>query len=201
MANYTPQQVLENDMIVLGEDFGRLYNAIKNEYLRLKIKWDEYNRLYCVNQEQIDFLNKYAPFFFSQIQQLMINDIVLHINRINYSKGKTYKYLTIQKLPDLISDEYHKKNIMELVQKSVDCSKYSDDRRNRYIAHRSLELFTDPNTRQIDAIKNSNIDKSIDCLWDIIIYIEHNYFKNGMINEIIAPFGGAETLLYKMKNA
>ncbi len=71
MANLAAEELLLKDISLQGEDFGRLYNAIKNEYFRLKTKWKEYKKLFSSSQEVIDLLNRVAPFYISQVQQLM----------------------------------------------------------------------------------------------------------------------------------
>jgi hypothetical protein len=200
MATLSPEQTLKNDQKVLGRKFGGLYNSLRNEYHTLSIKWREYRTLFTSGEDRIDLLNKVAPYFFFRIQELMFNDVVLHINRMNYEKRRgAYEYLSIRHLADFIKDNDRKSDLEDLILKSVEASRFTDDVRNRLLAHRSYDLFMNPSAREIDDITNGQIDNSIIKIRDIFNYIEDQYFNVISMGEIFYPIGNANALLHRLR--
>ena len=197
MADMTPDQVLADEQAVLGKDLGLMYNVIKNNIFWIQIKWKEYKTLFC-KPDSIEVINKTVPFYFYLMQQIMIDDIIIHINKLVSRKGKTFKYLSIQRLPDLVSLK-HKIEIKKLVEDAITKSKFTNDRRNRYIAHYSLELALKPKSNPLSVIKNEDIENSIDALFNIIKYFTNNIFNSGIIKDVVYPLENANALIRRLK--
>ncbi|MBE0411740.1 MAG: hypothetical protein IBX69_18590, partial [Anaerolineales bacterium] len=90
---------------VLGPRLGPIYHGLFIEETWLTAKWLEYKKLFAVSPERIDLLNGTSSFFFGVVQEVLWNDILLHLTRITdppKSAGK--QNLSIQQLLLAISD-------------------------------------------------------------------------------------------------
>jgi hypothetical protein len=197
MSDRTSEEVLKEEQQILGKDLGNMYNTLKNNIFWLEIKWKEYKTQF-ENQKNIDVLNKTAPFYFYLIHQIMLDDIILHINKIVSSKGKTFKYLSIQRLPDLVKDQF-KCELQGLVDNAIEKSKFTNDRRNRYIAHYSLELAINPNANPLKEIKHDDIEASIESLFQIVVFFTKNYFNSSTFRDVVYPLENANAVIRRLK--
>lgn len=101
----SPERVREEHFQILGSDLGPLYNALQHEVTWLYAKWLEYRKLYAKSPERIDLLNEIAAFFFRVVQDVLLEDILLHLARlIDPPKSANKPNLTIERLPGLIAD-------------------------------------------------------------------------------------------------
>lgn len=80
--NKTAEQVRNEHLQVLGPTLGPLYHALYNEVTWLHAKWKQYRLLFAESQERVDLLNDVAGFFFLLIQDVLWEDIILHIARL-----------------------------------------------------------------------------------------------------------------------
>jgi hypothetical protein len=66
----------------------------------------EYRKLYGESAERVAFLNETAGFFFRVVQDVLWDDILLHIARLtDPPKQGVYENLTLLRLPSLIDDK------------------------------------------------------------------------------------------------
>ncbi len=197
MQDKTPDEVLKEEQAILGTEQGNIFNVLKNNIFWLEIKWKEYQTLY-ENNANIAVLNKTAPFYFYMIQQIMIDDILLHISKIASQKGITYKYLSIIRLPEIVKPKYRDK-LKELVDDAVAKAEFVKDRRNRYIAHYSLDLTIDPQARPLEDIKHEDIENVIKAFKKIIFYIYTQVLDSALFPEVLYPLENANALLRRLK--
>ena len=102
------EEVHEEHLRVLGPDLGSLYHVLYNEVTWLHAKWLEYRKLYGHSPERIDLLNQTAAFFFRVVQDVLWEDILLHLARLTGPRKSAGKAnLTLLMLPDIISRVRH----------------------------------------------------------------------------------------------
>lgn len=197
MASLSPAEVLGCQKRVLGEKAGALYNGISNDIGRVRVKWREYCLLFRSSPEQFSIMNRVAPFFFYSVQHLMFDDIVLHLARITGpARSNNRQNLTVAALPNALPCGVR---LSELVSDAVRDCHFTRDSRNRALAHRDLELFTNSMAVQVQPVKYNEIDKALRSLWNIIVFVEAEYFKAGMFDEVTYAPTGVESLLYWLK--
>jgi hypothetical protein len=197
MVDRTSEQVLKDEQQKLGRDQGKAFNTLKNNIFLLDVKWKEFKILYC-NSKNVEILNKTASFYFYMNQQIMLDDIVLHISKIASARGKTYPYLSIRRLPDFVKQKY-KDELQVLVDDAVAKTSFVRDRRNRYIAHYSLDLIINKNARPLNEIKPADIDNAIDAFKDIIVFVYTKILNAAISKDVIYPLDNANALLRRLK--
>ena len=168
----------------MGEDLGELYNAIKNIALELQLKYQKYIALFG-SAKSVEALYKFAPGFFYYIQNILFDDLILHINKLFADPGSgNKKVLCFNCLLEKITDE---EELKENIKKILDvCNKkkvFTDIRRNKYIAHTDYHLFLGKEEYDI-SINPDDIKEMIDHTWEIIDCIEYFYFKACTINHV-----------------
>ena len=102
---------------VLGSTLGPLYSALCNEVTWVHAKWMQFRILFADSPERIDLLNQVAGFFFRMIQDVLWEDVILHLARLTDppQSGPGKHNLTLKRRPDAISDQALSVEIAKLV--------------------------------------------------------------------------------------
>lgn len=180
----------EKDCVdVLGPNLGPVFFALSNELTWVHIKWNQFKKLFAHSPERATLLNDTAPFFFRVIQKLLWSDVILHIAKIMDNKRTAGKdNLTLQQLPELVSDSRLKKKIEDHLQVAFKACAFVRDKRNRSLAHFDLLLSTKRPTTPLQIVNASAIDQVLESLRNIMNSIDHRYWKRKtMYDHFISP--------------
>jgi hypothetical protein len=135
----TAEQVLARNVDILGEELGRFYTDLSNECVWIHTLWLEIKGLFSRSQQRVDLLNRTAPYFFYLIQRSMYDNVLLHLARITDPPGAGHKQnVTVQALPQLISNCATAELIQEQLDKLLDSVAFARQHRNKRIAHIDL---------------------------------------------------------------
>jgi hypothetical protein len=171
MSTTSPQEAKDRYIAKMGPKPGTQFNELWRDVATVHTKWLEYLHLYDT-KESLDLLNRAAPRFFRMIQDIMWNDIVLHVARLT---DKTKGVLSVWHLPKLVNNVNVKGNVEDLVKEAVDKSKFCTEWRHNYIAHRNLELATDPKATQLDPGDKKQLDDALDSITAILNAVSAHY--------------------------
>jgi hypothetical protein len=123
----------------MGEELGGCFYEIWNDVVWLDVKVSEFGILYGSNQN-IEMLDEAAFHFFSFLQDVLIEDIILHISRLTDPKESgRLPNLVLESLLYLIRDRDFYAEMASLYQNVVDSSKACRKYRNKRIAHNDYE--------------------------------------------------------------
>ncbi|MDE0132307.1 MAG: hypothetical protein OXQ32_08635 [bacterium] len=76
----------EDYIAALGEEFGRAFHEVWKEWIGAWIRHEELKEI--GSPEGIGYLNSVAPQFFTDVQRLFWNDLMLYVSRLtDKSKG------------------------------------------------------------------------------------------------------------------
>jgi hypothetical protein len=194
-------EVLENHIKILGIEFGKIYNACWNDVGWLHLKWQQYKELYMVSQEQIDILSRVAGSFFKVVQDVLLDDILLHICRlIEFEKKGGKSRLSLRRfirftrntdIHDKLKSEIDA--LTKLVTPAV-------DRRNRLIAHKSFDLVIDENLHPLSEITYKDIAQMISSIDRMINIIEDKMFDSSTDFTVLTSGSGASLVSFIKKN-
>jgi len=179
MATMSPDEVEREHREKLGDDFGGVYYALYTEVAWLHVKWREYCALYGTSPERIELLNRAAPRFFSNLDGMLWEDVLLHICRITDrpSIGR-YRQLTIRRLPGYVRDASVKAEIESLVEAAVQACAFARDWRDVHISHRSLKRALDESSRPLAHASRLSVNGALAAL-DAVIERVHERFLGG----------------------
>lgn len=178
-AYKTEEEVKQQVINQMGADLGSLYHALWKELLWLNIKWREYVELFGTNPSRIEVLDRAAGRFFIVVEITLWEDTLLHIARLtDSSETGSKKNLTIQKLPSLIREDGFKKELSKLNDVAVKKADFCKDWRNRYIAHRDLELAMQKGVILLKSASRSQVQEVLDSLSNVLNALSDHYLIN-----------------------
>jgi AbiU2 len=194
----TGQELLQRNIAKMGEDFGRQYTALFQEFVTLNLYWKEFLELFATNDKRIERLNRAAPGFFRMLKDQQFETNMLHLARLTDSpKSAGRTNLTVANLPMLVGDQTLKQQLATLLSEVKCKTQFCRDWRNRQFAHSDLALATqDGNATPLEAASKENFNEALRAISDVLNTIERFYFKGGCSFEDIAAHNGAATLLF-----
>jgi hypothetical protein len=198
MSRYqTPEEVRQGFIKSMGEKLGSSFYVLWQELSWLYTKWREYVELYGAKPSRIELLNKAAPRFFRIVQDVLWDEIILHIARLTdppESKGKTN--LTILRLSLLVEDDDLKKALDPLIELAKQKTDFCRDWRNRRIAHLDLEHNIDKEINPLKPASRKQIKEALDFIGEVLNAVTKYYRNSTTIFDIEEGSGGAVSLLY-----
>lgn len=172
------EQDHEEHLRVLGSELGPLYNALQHEVTWLHAKWLEYRKLYASSPKRIDLLNETAGFFFRVVQDVLWEDVLLHLARLTDSpKSAGKQNLTINRLPALIAEPALAEEIRELVQTAMQRCSFAREWRHRHLAHRDLDLALESlHATPLPGASRQVVAEALAALAAVLNRVEGHYF-------------------------
>jgi len=160
----------------MGDELGELYNAIRSVAVSLQVKYQKYESLFG-SEKSVEALNKFAPGFFCYIQEILFDDLILHISKMFDDHGKgDRKVLCFNCLLEKITEEELKKPLSQILAQCNEKRIFAKTRRNKYIAHNDYKLFLGKKEHDI-SINFEDVREMMDLAWSIIDRIESFYFN------------------------
>jgi hypothetical protein len=199
----TAQQVRDEHLSVLGQDLGSLYHALYNEVTWLHAKWNQYRILFAESPARIELLNDVAGFFFRVIQDVLWEDIVLHLARLTdppQSVGKDN--LTLLRLAEAVKEPALSLEVKNLAEQAKAAADFARVWRNRHLAHRDLALAVDDRATPLPGISREKIDRALAGAGAVLNKIESHFWQSEVaFAQFIQPLGDAESLAYYLQVA
>jgi hypothetical protein len=144
MAYLSSEEIEQQHMQAMGSSLGPVYHLLYNDVMWLHAKWQQYRKLVGESRDRVELLNRAAGFFFFIVQDVLWNDVLLHLARLvdpPTSLGRIDKTnLTLRALPAFLSDSSLALKVNESVEEVWAACAFAVDWRNRRIAHRDLAL-------------------------------------------------------------
>ncbi len=193
----TRDESTEEYVACMGESLGKYYSALDVELMLLYVKWNEYLELFDNNQSRIDLLNKTASGFFSIVQQVLWDDLVLHVARLledPKNRGNTKTRLTLKGLMDRIDDSEVQKHVGGLINVAEKSAKFCIDWRHRRLAHRDLNLAM----KKAKPLKTASLEKmktALNSIKAVLNAVRDHYYHGNMHYEATKAHDGAYALL------
>ncbi|MEB2187689.1 hypothetical protein VDS18_17610 [Xanthomonas campestris pv. campestris] len=168
------------------------------DLLYLSVKWHEYRVLYG-DERSVDLLNRTAGHLFKVVQDVLWDDILLHITRlVSPEKSMGKSNLTLLALPALIDDPELSCQILQAVEKCKSTCAFTVSHRNKRLAHHDLAMALSNSEKDLDGISRSQIDSVIDEMGRIANLI-YGFYLNSYFDLPPASNGGAEVLLWTLE--
>ena len=192
----TSEETKEEYVSKMGPKLGPVFNALWGEVAQVNVTWNEYLELYGKKSSRIELLNKAAPYFFRTVQMVYWDNTLLHISRLTDPvKIGRKENLTIQQLPELVSDEL-KPKVKELVDEVIKKTEFSRDWRNRRIAHKDLRLALNEPAEPLLPASRDNVRDALLAIEVVLNAVSRPYTKSISIFNKTPVASGAEHLLY-----
>lgn len=201
MGTYTAEEQKAQCIKEMGEELGVYYQALWQQVAFLYAKLNEYVELYGDKQSRIDILNQVAPFLFKLVEDVLWDDILLHIARLTdpaETMGKTN--LTIQGLSCLIPDEKLRAKVSQLTGAAIQKTAFCRDHRNRRLAHNDLNLITSVQAKPLEGVSRLKLKEGMGAIAEVLKAVSGHYFDSDILFEMSRGGKGAVSMLYILRD-
>lgn len=179
----------------MGADLGSLYLALLEDLLWLHDKWEQFSKLYSHSDERVALLNRAAGYFFSVIEEVQWQDIVLHLARLTDPPQTFGKHnLSLRALPALITDSSFKVAVGTLLATVETQTAFAREWRNRQLAHTDRALALQQSARALPTVNRGQISAALAAMRDLLNALELKYCDGTMVYEMPAGWD-AEALV------
>jgi hypothetical protein len=189
---------------VLGYDLGEIYQALIHEVKWLHLKWKQYRILFADSQERIDLLNRAGGTFFFIIQEVLRDDVMMHIARlVDPKRNKDKENLSLAQLASAVQVKAPNISgeIFRLVSEARKKAHFVEDWRNRRLAHTSLDVALRRKAKTLPGIELEQIEGFLRALRDVLNKIMSHFWNGTHAFEIIYADGDAEYLVEFIRRA
>lgn len=196
----TPEEVRSAYIEKMGQKLGELFHATSEELTEVHWRWNQYRVLFGEKPSRIDLLNEAAPFFFRIVHDVLFEDTMLAIARlVGPIKSAGKPNLSIERFLPLLADTKLHDEVDLLIRQVRDEAAFTQEYRNRRIAHRDLGLSLGKSA-MLAAVTRQSIEKCLATLRDILDRIE-DFYCNAHTAYTFSPDGwGAKALLYVIRD-
>ena len=189
--------IKQEHLQAFGPTLGPLYYALYNEVTWLHAKWLEYRKLYAQSEKRVDLLNDAAAFFFGVVQNVLWEDILLHIARLTDPPNQGgFDNLTLLRLPDAVADERMGQELRGLVQTCRDRSQFARQWRNKRLAHSDLSRAIDVKAAPLPGMSRQHVEDILASFRLIMNHLHSSYLQGEVAFEHFLTHSGAEALIH-----
>jgi len=193
-------EVKQEHIQVFGPELGPVYYELHNEVIWLHAKWLEYRKLYATSEKRIALLNETAAFFFFTIEAVLRENILLHLARLTDPPAQgSFKNLTLQRLPNLITDRALAEDLQKLVAEVLDQCKFARDWRNKRIAHSDFSIVTNPGvtSKRLPDVSRQKIEDALASIRQIMNELNEAFNQSSVgFDHFITHSGGDELVCH-----
>jgi hypothetical protein len=188
----------------LGPELGAIYQALCNDVSWLHFKWKQYRILFAESPERIDLLNGVAGAFFFIIQEVLHDDVLIHIARLidrkSYRKNDN---LSLSQLASAVRVHAPQISveIYSQVKQAEDKARFVEDWRNHRLNHTDLNLALGQRATALPGIAREQIEGFLRALRDVLNKIESHFWQRSIGLEHIYADRDAEYLVHYLKRA
>ena len=142
-------------------------------------------------------MNLAAPAFFAELQQLLWDDILLHLCRLTdppKSAGKAN--LTVACVLPLISDADLSSRVSDLFKQVKEKTEFAREWRNRRLAHQEFPFAPEAGSRSLSPGSRQDVEEALGTIRGMVNCIEVHYMKSSVLYDHgIEALGGVDALL------
>lgn len=202
MTNRTPNEAKANYQAKLGKEFGQIFYGTYNEWVNLKIVWDQYENLFGSGKERVKLLNSAGASFFRSVERSFFETTIMAICRLSdpvaTGRGERKKEnLTVKRFQNFM-DTVERENKMSCLLTELDTSvDFQRDWRNRRIGHNDLELklgIAEP----LKFATGEKMNKAIKDFHSIFSYIGIEFMETHFADTVISSLNNEIHMLHTL---
>ena len=186
-------------------DLDRVEKLLRLEVIWLHQKWQEYRRLFAGPEGRISVLNRAAPSFFRTIQDVMWDDILLHIARLTDSaatmRHADKRNLTLQCLPAMFSDAKLADELQGLVNDSVAKAGFAWKWRTKRLAHTDLAVALGRAATRLPGVSRADIEQVLKSFRKLLDHVQGVRAGCTTAYEHISTTGDADDLVSHLQTS
>lgn len=201
MTFRTANQIRRAKIVAMGRELGEIHHELSQQLMWLNSKWQEYRALFAHSASRVEQLNGAAPFFFGMIQQVLFNDVLLHLARLTDPSTTAGRHnLTFQRLPALVHPSLRRK-VERHLRAVLKKTEFARDRRNRAIAHCDLPTLRRMHPKRLAHASRRRVGQALESMAVLMNAIEAHYEGSEVFYDSPGEPGGAQTLVWKLQGS
>ncbi len=169
----------------MPSDVAHTHELLGRELSLLYTKRNDYETLYCTDDDTVQLLDYAASFFFRIVREVLRDDIILTLCRITDPPGSTVRgakkgNLTIEYLVSIIpaADSTLRQRLHNLLPIIKARCKRFRDHRNRRVGHDDLDTRLKRPNALLPGIGMEDADAALRSIGDVLNVIEQHYDSN-----------------------
>jgi hypothetical protein len=148
-------------------------------------QWNQYRQLYGHSPERVAFLNEVAGHFFGMVQDVLLDDVLLHLTRLTDPPKRN---LTLKRLFGFAPDPALGAELDRLVPAACEACDRARTTRNQRIAHTDF-------TRAVagtfeDYPSRADVEAALRAIRAVLHRLETHYWQTATAYERFLPAGG-----------
>src|ERR1700687_5020356 len=163
MSHHQSAEGVEQDHLqAFGPTLVPLYHELYNKETWLHAKWLEYRKLYAKSEKRIELLNDTAAFFFRVVQDVLWENVLLHIARLTDPpiQGR-FRNLTLLCLPDAVADQALADELRNLVTIGLEQCQFAREGGEKRLAHNDLSLANDAKATPLPDVSRQHVESAL----------------------------------------
>lgn len=200
MTTRSMDEVLSDYNAAMGPELGSNFFALHRKLVELHVLWQQYRQLFGSEPETVHLLNRTAGFFFKIVQDELWDSVLLGISRMtDPPKTGGRKNLTLQTLPDLISDLILRRELETLCEKAKKEALFAREHRNKRIAHQDHDYLSDGAANPLSGISRERVEAMLAALRAVLNRLNLHFCDSTTMYEEFVDESGARLLVHKLK--
>lgn len=191
----TPE-VEQQHLDAFGPRLGPIYHGLYNEVLQLHWKWAQFQMLFGGSPERIQLLNASAPGFFWLIQQVLWEDILLHVAVLtDPPQQHSNKNLSLPCLPELVDDPRLAAYVREILGLADLAAKRIRKQRDKLLAHRDRAVVLNGKAKRLPEVRGRDVAYVLGLFADLMDRLHSEYVGGNVAFSAIRGSGDADALV------
>ncbi|MCB1470528.1 MAG: hypothetical protein KDK08_26030 [Rhizobiaceae bacterium] len=198
MVTKESDQLHDEYLQKLGEEFGATYFHARNEWCDLWLTWKQFENLFGHGPERVELLNKAGAAFFYRVDRHFFEAVTLALCRLSdpvKSAGKSN--LTVMRFEQFMDTEDRKTRMSELLEAVKTATEFARDWRNRRISHNDYELKIGTAEPLKDATRDL-MNEAISALFQVLGFISAEFLDQHLHNEVIDHLNNEMVMLERL---
>lgn len=179
------------------------FEQLSSDTVWLHARWILYRQLFGTNERRVELLNRVAPYFFHEVQQILADDCLLALCRLTdrLSTG-CQPNLVLESLVSLVDPCQHGDlrraldDKLKLVVERVAPFRLS---RNKRIAHRDRSVALGPSTSPLPGLSRDKFEDALAAIRDFLNEIEGFFNDSEMAYQEVFAASDGEALIHALK--
>lgn len=182
MATFIPQEV----------------EQLKDDLIWAKHFYNQYQKLFGVGAKRIELLNEVAPGFFSDIQRLLWEQLIISLGRLTdpHEQGK-HKNLSLRILTKLAQENKwaFSEELDVKVEEACEAAKTIRIWRMKIVAHRDLKTALAKGAT-LDSVNIAQVEKILSLAGNAINIVYHSFADTSWSWNLVSPHDADELVHY-----
>ena len=142
-------------------------------------------------------LNETATYFFRIVQDVLGQDVLLHITRLtDPPRQGAFENLTLRRLPDAVADTTLARELRGLITDAQERSEFAREWRNRRLAHQELSLALDGKAEPLPSASRQKIEVVLKSFRKVMNRLHSSYLTSGVAYEHVLASDDATHLVH-----